>query len=100
MMTNLQYLLTKLAEECEEVGQMAHKTQQFGIDERYGDGPTNRERLHAELDDLMAAIQMLNDEEGLGYIPNRNAVNAKIAKVSHYREYSRSIGLVEGEKND
>ena len=100
MMSNLQYLLTKLAEECEEVGQMAHKTQQFGLDERYKDRPTNRERLHAELNDLLAQIQMLNDEEGLGFLPDQDAINAKIAKVKFYRDYSRSIGMVEGENND
>lgn len=99
MMTNAQYLLDKLGEECVEVTQMCSKLKQFGIDEKqFEDGPTNRERLFGELNDLFAAIQMLNDEEGLGFIPDVESINRKIAKVTHYREYSRELGLVEKEK--
>ncbi|WNL63312.1 hypothetical protein [Citrobacter phage Tr1] len=96
MLSNQDYLLVKLAEECTEVGQMVAKVLQFGLDEKqHEDGPSNRERLHAELNDLMAAIKMLNDEEGFGYHVDREAIDRKITKVSYYRGYSQSLGLVE-----
>ncbi len=61
-MNRLQYLLTKLAEEAAEIAQISLKTQQFGLDERYNDGLSNKERCHQELDDLNGVIQLLNDE--------------------------------------
>lgn len=94
-MQNWQYLLDKLAEECNEVAQMASKNKQFGLDEKqFEDGESNRERLHAELNDLFAIIQMLNDEEGFGFLPDQAAINKKMGKVNYYREYSKSLGLV------
>jgi NTP pyrophosphatase (non-canonical NTP hydrolase) len=70
-MNREQFLLTKLAEECAEVAQMALKTQQFGMNEsKPGQLATNKDRLHAELNDLNAIVQMLNDEFGFDYKPN------------------------------
>ena len=57
-MNRLQYLLTKLAEEANEVGQIALKTQQFGVDEGMPGQPfTNAERTHQELNDLFPKNQ-------------------------------------------
>jgi len=96
MMTNMQYLLDKLGEECVEVSQMCSKNKQFGVDEKqFADGESNRERLFGELNDLLAAIEMLNEEEGFGFEPDRERIDRKKAKVRHFREYSRSLGLVE-----
>lgn len=96
-MSNLQFLLTKLSEECNEVGQMAAKCQQFGIDEVYsGDGNTltNRERLHGEINDLLGVIDMLNSEENFNFNPDWTAKLKKQQKIDHYREYSRDLGMV------
>jgi len=61
-----------------EVGQISLKTQQFGLSEMCPDQPyTNAERMHHELDDLMAAIEMLNEEFHFGYVPNRDRIEAK-----------------------
>lgn len=94
-MNLIQHLLGKLAEEASEVGKIALKTQQFGMDEKMPSQPfTNAERIHQELDDLMAGIQMLN-ERGLGYTPNEQRIGAKIEKVTHYLKYSVDLGMVD-----
>ena len=92
-----QHLLTKLTEEACEVGQIALKTQQFGFDEICPGLPfTNAQRLHQELDDIQASIEMLNDV-GLDYIPNRERIEAKKEKVVHYLKYSVGLGMVDCE---
>lgn len=75
---------------------MCSKNKQFGIGERqHEDGPSNKQRLHDELNDLIATVEMLNEEEGFEFTPNRDKIEAKKAKVAHYRKYSRSLGTVE-----
>ena len=94
-MDRLQLLLSKLAEEGTEVAQIALKTAQFGLHEsREGQYPTNAERCHAEIDDLMAAVEMLNEECGFGYTPSRERIEAKKAKVNKFAAYSETLGLV------
>lgn len=97
-MNQLQYLLTKLAEEGSEVAQIALKTQQFGPEEVMPGQPLNNfQRCHQELDDLWAMVEMLNDQYQFDYTPNRDRIEAKKAKVRKYRGYSIHLGLVEGE---
>ena len=77
---------------------MASKCQQFGLDEVYsGDGntATNRERLHAEINDLLGVIDMLNVEESFGFNPDPIAHLYKRAKIAKYRRYSVGLGFVE-----
>lgn len=94
-MNREQYLLTKLAEECNEVAQMALKTQQFGFEESMPGQPyTNRERLIQELNDLYGILQMLNNEYRLMYIPDEQAVSDKMTKVNKYYGYSVDLGMV------
>lgn len=92
-MNREQYLLTKLAEEAVEVAQMALKTQQFGMLEVYKT-EDNRTRLHAELNDLFAIIEMLNKECDFKFVMDQSQINTKITKVDHYYEYSKSLGKV------
>lgn len=95
-MTRLQLLLTKMAEEGCEVGQIGLKTAQFGVDEKCPDQPfTNAERCYQEIDDLMAMVEMLNDEFGFGYIPSRERRDAKKIKVNKFAAYSSDLGMVE-----
>jgi hypothetical protein len=94
-MDRTQLLLTKLAEECTEVGKLALKTAQFGLTEVCPGQPLNNaERTHEEIDDLMAAIEMLNEECGFGYMPNRERIAAKKAKVNKFADYSIVLGMV------
>lgn len=95
-MTRTQLLLSKLAEEGCEIAQISLKAQQFGMEEVYpAKGLTNAQRIHLELDDLMAIIEMLNEESGLGYTPSRERIEAKKAKVNHFAEYSASLGQMQ-----
>lgn len=94
-MTRLQLLLAKLSEEGSEIAQIALKTQQFGLSEVCPGQPlSNAERTHQEIDDLMAAVEMLNEEYGFGYAPNRERIEAKKAKVNKFAAYSARLGLV------
>lgn len=94
-MTREQLLLGKLAEEGVEVAQIALKAQQFGMNEvRAGQSLTNAQRVHQELDDLMAQIEMLNDECALGYVPNRERIEAKKKKVNLFAALSAELGQV------
>lgn len=98
-MKNWQYLHLKLSEECNEVGQMASKNMHFGMEERqFSDGESNRERLHNELNDILAIIELMNEEEGFDFSPDRDKIENKKDKVKFYRDYSRSLGLVEDAK--
>ncbi len=96
-MNREQFLLIKLAEECQEVAQRALKTAQFGKDEVQKDQPfTNGERLAGEVIDVLAAIKMLTDigyDFDLDNMEQRGIV--KIEKVEKYYAYSKSLGKVE-----
>lgn len=94
-MNRTQYLLCKLAEESVEVAQITLKSQQFGIHEVFPGQPlSNGERIHLELDDLNAQIEMLNEESGFSYVPNRARMDAKKEKVNRYYEYSKDLAQV------
>lgn len=93
----IQYYLMKMAEEGSEVAQIALKTQQFGPNEVMpGQNLNNFERCHQELDDLQAMVEELNDKFGFGYVPSRERIEAKKAKVRKYLDYSIHLKEVEG----
>lgn len=95
-MNNIQFLLVKLAEEANEVAVRALKASQFGLDEVQPDQSlSNAERLAAEVVDLQGILALLKKEAGLDLAITDNSIRAKIEKVVRYREYARSLGLVE-----
>lgn len=90
-----QHLLTKLVEECAEVQQIALKAQQFGLDDVAPNNlKSNIQRLHAELNDLWGVVELLNEESGLDYKVDLDAIDKKKAKVRKWRNYSAQLGLV------
>lgn len=94
-MNRLELIMVGLTEECSEVAQMVLKNLRFGLQEVFpGQFLTNAQRLHLELDDLMAMIDMLNDEAGLAYFPNFQNIAAKKVKFNKYAIYSTELGLV------
>ena len=94
-MTHLQYLLTKLAEECQEAGIRALKCQQFGLDEiQPGQSLTNKERLFGELNDIKGVLELLY-ANGVDYDVDGIAVIEKMDKIDHFRDYSVRLGMVE-----
>lgn len=95
-MNPAQYLLCKLAEEAAEVAQIALKAQQFGLHERqHPSGPTNADRIRAELNDMAGVIQMICDDIGIDLRLDASAARAKIEKVRKYRAYSVNLNLVQ-----
>ena len=97
---NLQeHLLTCLNEECVEVGKDVSKSLRFGLDDRNvldPTGPTNRERLVNELNDLAAVIQMLTAE---GIIPDDwldiGKISDKKVKVWKFVKYATEVGALQ-----
>lgn len=104
MMSYEQFLLTKLAEECNEVAQRALKQQQFGSEEHEpGDSQNNAQRTLYELNDLLAVVDLLIAN---GDLPDQSALELeqhkirKRAKILKYLEYSRDLKLVKEQSPD
>lgn len=94
-MNELQYYLTKLAEEASEIAQIALKTQQFGLHEKHPAlQETNAERVHMELNDLLAVVDVLNEKFDFGFHEDQYAQEQKKLKMLKYKQYSINLGLV------
>lgn len=101
-MNIIEYLLNQVQEEGGELIQAAAKANRFGLsspDPRTG--ITNRQTLVAELNDLKAAVELLDAAlvsegqpslEGLG---DRAAIDTKKAKVIRYAKYSVEAGTLD-----
>ena len=95
MMKIEQYLLVKLAEEASEIAQIALKTAQFGVHEKYHKlDEDNLERISGEFNDLLGVIELLRDNNV--YInTNFDKIADKKIKVKKYLKYSQDLGMVE-----
>lgn len=96
MLSRVDHLLVKLAEECAEVAQRATKALSFGLDDvQPGQDLNNTVRLKGEVIDLFAILEMLMHEK-VELLPVKMAdaelIQAKKRKVEHYLEYSRDRG--------
>ena len=84
-----------LAEECAEVQQAIAKALRFGLCDGYpGTDRTNAEDIAAELDDLTAVAEMLQDEAVLRK-RNTEAVYAKVLKVVRWMHYAEERKTLE-----
>lgn len=92
-MNRLQFLLIKLAEEASEISQISLKTAQFGLDEVYT-AETNQQRVHAEINDLLAIVELLNKEYNFKFEPNLETQARKLEKMDYYFEYSKKLGTI------
>lgn len=95
-MNKTEHLLVCLAEECSEVIKDVSKSLRFGLEDRNvldPTGPTNLERLVAELNDLSALVGLLKEE---GILPqnwiNPDAQSQKRLKVKKFMRYARKVG--------
>jgi len=94
------HLLIKLTEECAELIKATDKALLFGLNDRKTldptilntdtTCPTNNERMEREFNDVLAAIEMLNDE-GMNIILNRKWIEAKKQKVEKYIIYAGRV---------
>lgn len=96
-MNRVEYLLTKLAEECAEVAQRATKALCFGLDEiQPGQPLNNRQRIEHELTDLTVILDMLIDAGALKDDPiPKEEFAMRRAKVERFMEYSRKCGTLQ-----
>lgn len=97
-MNTTEHLLTCLSEECVEVSKDISKALRFGLEDRNvlnPTGPTNRERIIEELNDLMGILDMLVDH---GILPlgweSQTKMNAKKRKVGKFMDYAREHGAL------
>lgn len=95
-MNRLEHLLTILAEEAAEVAQRADKALRFGMTEiQPGQELTNLQRLHGELNDLAAAVEMVASDVWLPLTSlDRTAIERKKVKVERFLAYSRELGTL------
>jgi len=94
-MNKIEHLLTCLTEECAEIQKLACKANRFGLDDSYVDGPTNRENLVTEINDLMAVVDLLAEEGAFKCdVFNMNKIDAKKNKVRKYMGYAKKVGTL------
>ena len=96
-MTKSEHLLTCLSEECAEVIQAVSKALRFGLCEScigYADGLSNVEAIVKELHDVIAVVEMLEDEKIIEKPINKSMLEAKKAKVRKMMEHARRNGAM------
>jgi len=92
-----QSLYNQLMEECNEISIIASKIKRFGIDSYDPTNPeqtTNRVLLARELNDLLAAVELINDYTDLAFKPDHTAIERKKQKIARYENISRELGKV------
>ena len=97
-MNATEHLLTCLGEEGSEISKDVSKSLRFGLDDRNvldPTGPTNRERLLSELNDLLGVASLLVD---FGIIPpdwmDAEKQIAKKRKVRKFMGYAVKVGAL------
>lgn len=99
-MNKEQSAFNQLMEECAEISIIASKIKRFGLDSFSQLDPeqtTNRKLLIRELNDLMAAIEIINDRTDLDYSPDAKSIEMKKQKVQHFENISTEMGYVDQE---
>jgi hypothetical protein len=99
-MNRKEHLLAIVAEECNEVGQRAHKAMRFGINEvQDGQNLDNAARLIYEFNDLVGVMRMLHNEGHIPYPFDGKMQDAKIAKVEQFLLLSKEMGTLDVDCN-
>lgn len=94
-MDRQEHLLVCLAEECVEVAHRASKALRFGLQEvEINQNKTNAQRISQEFNDLLAIIEMLEDEGMLDRPTDTHAIERKKAKVLAYMQYAKNCGTL------
>lgn len=93
-----EHLLVLLMEEAAEVAKETAKALRFGLEDRSvlnPDGPTNRERMVDELNDLMGVVAML-EEHAIVPVDWFSPIKqkAKREKVMQFMLYAQSVGAL------
>lgn len=93
-----QILLIQLTEECSEVSKRCSKALRFGLHEvQPGQSLTNKQRIEDEVIDLLALIDILQEENIIDLtileVPYE-LTRDKREKVKKYLEYSKQLGVL------
>lgn len=97
-MNTIEHIVCCLGEEGSEIAHICSKANRFGLDDRScldPSGPTNRERLIAELNDLMGVARLAADN---GIIPHdwmdADSQEAKLRKAKKFMRYAVDRGTL------
>lgn len=95
MLTQLEYLLVKVGEECGELQQVASKANLFGIDDLHPvTGISNRESFIAEMHDVIETAKLALENVGQEFKIEQSRLSAKRAKIYLYMLQSYYLGRV------
>lgn len=92
-MTETEYLLICLAEECAEVQQRISKAIRFGLFEKQKDQElSNSQRIAYELNDISSVLHLLATRDIVYFHMTPSA--EKIQKLEKYMKYSKELGIL------
>jgi len=95
-MNKVEHLLTCLVEECAEVQQAVCKAQRFGLDDGYpGSVTTNAQDIVKECTELIAVVEMLQEEGVITGVGLFSSKYEKKERVKQYMKYAESRGMLE-----
>lgn len=92
-MNRTEHVLITLMEECSEFAKDASKTARFTKDSDW-DGLTNTEKLQREFNDLLAMIDLLEDELDISLHRDETLVQAKKDKFERMLLESKELGTL------
>ena len=87
-----EYLLTCLIEELSEVQKEVCKCLRFTTEDTF-QGESNVERVRKEFSEVMAIIELLQDE-GIHIFPITDIAEDKKRRLEHWMAYSRKLGAL------
>jgi len=86
-------------EECAEIQKAAAKALRFGLDDHApNSSSTNAEDIAIEIIDLIAVVEMLEEEKIIPSIKDNDSlslIEKKIEKVRKYMDYAKNRGTLE-----
>ena len=95
-MTITDHLLVLLAEEAGEVTQAATKALRFGLNDFNPKTEIiNKDNIIFEFNDLLAVMELLNDNNSIETVIDRGLIEQKKLKISKYMEQSKEKGQVQ-----
>ncbi|MBX9848732.1 MAG: hypothetical protein K2X64_05520 [Rhodocyclaceae bacterium] len=86
--------LGEVATELLDLQKQLFKALRFGIDEQRDLPTSNRQRMNAEWNDLLAAVEKLR-KHGIHLSPDLDAICRKLDKIDKYNAYAESLGTLE-----
>ncbi len=97
-MNKKELLLDICAEECSETAVRCSKAIRFTLEEiQEGQSLTNAERIIQEFNDIVAVMEIMQQEGMIDRVIDRDYITAKKLKVDQWLGYSRKRGTLQDE---